>query len=186
MDYLWTDQQTIQSYLDGEKSAVQIQREGEELNVVKNFSRNGSMQLENEAVFEVATLLSMVFESDTKDADTSVTGEIDVSVFGDTPLGFKPVGNTALTGTFCPRYLSLLAAKLTATKIITMRLGASLSSLPNWVRVYKNEIYSQIQRWVMNADTASIKGLTVRPDYDTAEVLVRMKIREHSAEELQN
>ena len=186
MPYLWTDQQTIQSYLDGEKSAIQIQPEGVELDVVRNFSRNGAIQLENEAVFEVATLLSMVFESDTVGADPSVTTEVDVSALGDTPLGFKPVGNTALAGTFCPRYLSLLAAKLTATKIITMRLGASLSSLPNWVRVYKNEIYSQIQRWAMNADTAGIKGLSVRPDYDTADVLVRMKIREHSAEELQN
>ena len=185
MPYLWTNQEIIQSYLDGEGS-IQIQDEGESIDVVKNFARSTAMRLENESVFEIATLLSMAFQPDTSDADSSVTTEIDRSVLGETPLGFKPVGDTTTAGTFCPTYLSLLAAKLAASKIATTRLGESLSSLPNWIRAYKNEVYAQIQRWVLNAETASITGLEVRADFDVAEVLMKMKTREHSAEELQD
>ena len=184
MAYLWTEQSVIQSYLDGEKSSIQIQEEGQPVDVVKNFARDTAIQLENEAVFEVATLLSMAFIADPSNADTA--GEIDVDVLGDSPLGFKPEGDSATPGTYCPRYLSLLTAKLTASKIATVRLGSSLSSLPNWIRAYKNEIFSQIQRLVVNSDCVSVKGLQLREDFDLADVLMRMKTREHSAEELQN
>ena len=188
MPYLWTDQTTIQSYLDVD-GTIQIRDDdvAEVNDVVKNFSMAAAQFMENESVFEVATLLSMAFTPDTSRADL-IGGEteedIDTSVSGETPLGFKTRDDSVNSGTVCPLYLSLLVAKMTASKIATVRLGSSLSTLPNWVRAYKNETYSQIQRLVVNAETAGVRGLTLRTDYDLADILIKMKTREHTAEEL--
>ena len=185
--YLWSDQDTIQSYLDGERSIQIRDDDGAEIaDVVKNFSQVAATGLENESVFEIATLLSMVFEPSITDADPDVGGTIDLGVYGNTPLGFKQADDTVLAGTFCPQYLCLLVGRLTASKIATVRLGASLSTLPNWVRAYKNEVYSQLQRWAVNAETATINGLSLRADFDLADVLMKMKTREHTAEDLEN
>ena len=184
--YLWSDQGTIQSYLDGERS-IQIRDDdaGEADDVVKNFSQATATGLENESVFEIATLLSMVFLPNITHADPDVGGAIDLGVYGDTPLGFKPADDIESAGTFCPQYLCLLVGRLTASKIATVRLGASLSTLPNWVRAYKNEVYSQLQRWAVNAETATINGLAVRTDFDLADILMKMKTREGTAEDLE-
>ena len=201
MPYLWSDQETIQSYLDGE-GRIQI-RDDDEIeadDVAKNFGRATAMLLENESVFEIATLLSMVFVPKTMDTrledlekmvdldlpNSQTFANVDAGVYSDTPLGFKQVDDMISAGTFCPRYLCLLVGRLTASKIATVRLGASLSTLPNWVRAYKNEVYAQLQRWVVNAETASIKGLSLRSDFDLADVLLKMKTREHTAEDLEN
>ena len=190
MPYLWSDQETVQSYLDGEgRIQIRSDDEAQAEDVVKNFAKATAQKLENESVFEIATLLSMAFLPVTTGADlpdSLTVDDIETDVYSDTPLGFKQAENLSSAGTYCPLYLQLLAGKLGASKIATVRLGASLSTLPNWVRAYKNEVYAQIQRWVMNAETASIKGLSVRPDFDLADVLLKMKIREHTAEDLEN
>ena len=182
MPYLWTDQTTIQSYLDG-NGTIQIRDDdtAEATNVVKNFAKSTAERLENESVFEIATLLSMAFESDATD------DAVDTGVYSDTPLGFKQISDVDedSLGIACPTYLSLLVAKLTASKIATVRLGASLSTFPNWVRAFKNEVYAQIQRWIINAETATITGLSVRSDFDLSDVLLKVKTREHTAEDLE-
>ena len=190
--YLWADQETIQSYLDGEGSIQIRDDDGAEADdVTKNFAQATAIRLENESVFEIATLLSMVFESDMSsdyvpDTPATVNTPLEQGVYSETPLGYKAEIDTVSPGTFCSWYLCLLVGRLTAAKIATVRLGASLSTLPNWVRAYKNEVYAQLQRWAVNAETAEIKGLTVRGDYDLANVLLKMKTREHTAEDLEN
>ena len=163
--FLWTDQGIIQSYLDGE-GTIQIREddEGDAHNVQKNFSQEAATRLENESVYEIATLLSMVFRAyRTGDKvpvgmsgsevdympDTGPLNEVEVDVYSETPLGYKAMIDGVSPGTYCPRYLRLLVSKLAASKIATVRLGASLSTLPNWVRAYKNEVYAQLQRWAM-------------------------------------
>lgn len=180
-EYLWTDQATIQSYLDG-NGTIQIRdNDVTQVNdVVKNFSQAAARRLENESVFEVATLLSMVF------SPVGAADGVDTNVYSVTPLGFRTAVNIGNAARECPLYLSLLVAKLAASKIATVRLGASLSTLPNWVRAYKNEVYAQLQRWAVNAETAAIAGLSVRTGYDIADVLIKMKTREHTAEALEN
>ena len=189
--YLWADQETIQSYLDGEGSIQIRDDDGAEADdVTKNFAQATAIRLENESVFEIATLLSMVFESDMSsdyvpDTLATVNTPLEQGVYSETPLGYKAEIDTVSPGTFCSRYLCLLVGRLTAAKIATVRLGASLSRLPNWVRAYKNEVYAQLQRWVVNAETVEIKGLTVRGDFDLGDVLLKMKTREQTAEELE-
>ena len=186
LKYLWVDQGIIQSYLDGE-GTIQI-REDDEVeadDIAKNFAQVTATSLENEAVFEIATLLSMVFDADTTYAVGGGTEDVETGVYGNTPLGYKQVDDIMTAGTACPEYLCLLTARLTASKIATVRLGSSLSTLPNWVRAYKNEVYAQIQRLAVNAKTASMKGVSVRADFDLADVLLKMKTREHTAEDLE-
>ena len=185
--YLWADQETIQSYLDGEGSIQIRDDDGAEADdVKKNFSQVTATRLENESVYEIATILSMVFESTYKPVEPPIVLEHYTDVYSDTPLGFKQADDMLSDGTFCPRYLCLLIGRLAASKIATVRLGSSLSTLPNWVRAYKNEVYAQLQRWAINAQTAGIKGLTVRGDFDLGDVLLKMKTREHTAEDLEN
>ena len=189
MSYLWANREVVQSYLDGEGNIkIKVPRaEGEDVPVEENFEDAAAQRFENEAVYEIATLLSLVFLPDIDDAefvDGEDAADIDVGVYSETPLGFKlPVteDSVSVSGTKCPNYLCLLAARLAASKIAEVRLGSSLSALPNWVRSYKNESYAQLQRLLLNAETAGVKGLSLRSDFDMGEVLIKMKTREHTA-----
>ena len=188
MGYLWTNQSTIQSYLDGEGS-IQIRSDDDPVDgdPVENFTRAASERLENESVYEVATLLSLAYIVDPDFVpEVALPDDTDVGVYSDLPFGFKPIDDTTSPGTACPNYLSLLVGKLTAAKIASLRLGASLSRFPNWVRAYKNEVYAQIQRWMINAETATMKGLKLRADFNLADVLLKVKTREHTAEEIED
>ena len=144
----------------------------------------------NESVYEIATLLSIGFEPDTSAAHIP-TGQsrddVEVGVYSSTPLGYRAPGAAeTVAGTDCPEYLSLLVGKLSAAKIGTVRLGESLSILPNWIRAYRNDVFAQLQRWVVNAGTAEIVGLRVRPNLDLGDVLMKMKLREMSSVELES
>ena len=162
----------------------------------ETFGDVPAQRYENESVYEIGTLLSLVFEANTLDAEYTPADDtdenrgdaIDTGVFSVTPLGFKlPVEETvvSVSGTPCPQYLCYLAAKLTSAKIGTIRMGSSLAQLPNWVRVYKNEVYSQIQRWALNASTATMKGLTPRSGVAVEDILIKMKTREQTAEDIE-
>ena len=186
MPYLWCTQDQIQAYLDVEGS-IQIRTDdlSQADSVTHTFSHASAVIIENESVFEIATRVSLGFTSDTSNARP--LGEtVDTGVYGPTPLGFKLATDTDTPGTVCPSYLSILVAKLAASKIATVRLGASLSRLPNWVRVYKNEVNAQMQRWMLNAETAVLPGLTFREGIDMAELLIKIKTREMTAEDLEN
>ena len=128
------------------------------------------MQFENEAVYEVATFLSMAFESKSSDEDAR-------SVYSGTPLGLGPEGTTVQGVTECPRYLRLLVAKYTVAKITMTRMGSSLARLPNWTREFENDVFAQLRRLVINAETAGVPGLRMRDDYDITEILIKMKTR---------
>ena len=106
--------------------------------------------------------LSMAFKS---------TAASDGGVYSATPLGFG-VSN-------CPNYLRLLVAKYTAAKIGMTRFGASLATLPNWVREFENDVMAQLQRLVINATTvvADFTGLALSDDYDADMILIKMKAR---------
>ena len=168
MPYLWTSASEIKAYLDEEDS--------------KDFGRyvedpesdpeqdDRVMQFENEAVYEVATFLSMAFES------SATSEDVDGSVYGLTPLGLKSESSSA-QGTVCPRYLRLLVAKYTVAKITMTRFGSSLARLPNWTREFENDVFAQLRRLVINAETAGVPGLRVRSGYDITEILIKMKTR---------
>jgi len=196
MPYLWANRQVIQDYLDAEGTIkIKVPRaDGEDVPAGENFEDASAQRYENEAVYEIATLLSIAFEPHTDDAEYTPVdfrlseedraGVIDVGVYSETPLGFKLSVDeevVSVSGTDCPNYLCLLTARLAASKIAEVRLGASLSTLPNWVRSYKNEVYAQIQRLLLNAQTTGMKGLSLRSDFDMSEVLIKMKTREHTA-----
>ena len=157
MAFLWTNKDEIESYLDDDVS--KYVDEAADL-----------MSFENEAVYDIATFLSMAFVS-----SSETLTDAQKSPNGSTPLGFSSSN--------CPGYLSLLAAKYAVTKVAMKRMGSSLARLPNWVRQGENDIFAQLRRLVLNAETAGLEGLTVRPDYDVNDILIKMKTRNQAVME---
>lgn len=176
MAYLWTQTSEIQNYLN-ECGTIKISDDNDD-----DVSESTAQQFENEAVYEIATFLSMAFESNSESLSDAAK-----SIYSDTPLGLKAIGAPANTeGEVCPTYIRLLVAKYAMTKIAMMRLGSSLATLPNWVRQSENDIFAQLRRLVINAETASFQHLRVVGSYDMHEILIKMKTRGQAVMETMN
>ena len=180
MAYLWTTTAEIQAYLDSE-GTIQIDTQEPpdepglgEMDKGETFTAESAQQFENEAVYEISTFLSMAYESDSSAVGN--TDQTDISIYGDTPLGLKSEASGE-EAPVCPKYLRLLSAKYTAAKIAMVRIGASLGSLPNWIREFENDVFGQLRRLVINAETACPTGLKCLPDFDVGLTLVKMKTR---------
>jgi len=176
MSYLWTNTNEIQIYLDTE-GTIQIQVDDSDpgddgvvggLAQGETFKLASARQLENEAVYEVATFLSMAFES---------TADSGGGIYSATPLGFDVDS--------CPAYLRFLVAKFTAAKIGIIRFGSGQGNLPHWITEFENDVFAQLRRLVMNADTvrSDLEGLEKRSDYDIATILMKMKTRSRAVME---
>ena len=74
--------------------------------------------------------------------------------------------------------LERMAAKLTASKIGTSRIGSGIGNVPDWTIRYKNEVFSQLIRMLINHNTVNIEGATKRDDVNLADILILAKVRE--------
>ena len=140
MDYKWTDTQTIQSYLD----AVGSIRIGEN----DAISENSAQLYENEAVFEIVTILSIAWQ------------------------GIQQLGAADISDD-----LKRLAAKLTASRLGVARVGGTQGQLPQWVHEFRRDVFQQARFMVINNETTEIKGAT-RRDLPISKILMRVKQRE--------
>ena len=140
MDYKWTDTQTIQSYLDAVGS-IKIGGDAE-------ISENSAQLYENEAVFEIVTILSIAWQ-------------------GIQQLGVADISDD----------LKRLAAKLTASRLGVARVGGTQGQLPQWVHEFRRDVFQQARFMVINKDTTEIKGATAR-DITMGEILLKVKQRE--------
>ncbi|MXV76274.1 hypothetical protein F4Z99_18625 [Candidatus Poribacteria bacterium] len=186
MPYLWTKTSEIQVYLD-KQGTIQIQVDDSDdqgkLAKGETFKLDSAEQLENEAVYEVVTFLTMAFAPDPDEADVGNDDDslnVDIGIYGPTPLGLLQVGSAdGIPGILCPHYLRLLVAKFTAAKIGIVRVGSGLGNLPHWITEFENDVFAQLRRLVVNAETivSDLNGLKLRNDYDLAVVLMKMKTR---------
>ena len=151
MPYTWTDTETIQSYLDAD-GTIQIGNTSTDP-PTGNFTEGSAETFENQAVFEIRTLLAICWEE-----------------------------TNTLTESNTPADIKRLAAQLTASKIATVRIGTAISDIPEWVKSYKNEVFAQVQRMLLNhkSDTTLASTLTVREDINTGTILLLMKTREQA------
>ena len=140
MDYKWTDTQTIQSYLDAVGS-IRIGGNSE-------ISENSAQLYENEAVFEIKTILSIGWEG--------IEGLAAADISDD---------------------LKRLAAKLTASRLGVARVGGTQGQLPEWIHEFRRDVYQQARFMVINNKTTEIKGATVR-DIPLGEILMHVKQRD--------
>ncbi|MDE0638147.1 MAG: hypothetical protein OXI43_20090 [Candidatus Poribacteria bacterium] len=187
MPYLWTKRQEIQNYLDTE-GGIQLDHtdEGDDgFNPrPENVTEETAEQFENEAVFEVATFLSIAFKPDAAD-------DVDTSLYGHTPLGLtsdSPPADAHEDAVQCPAYIRLLVAKYAAAKIAIVRIGSSLGNLPNWVREYENDVFAQLRRLVINAnqvgrEAGQVQGL-VWNEAPIEDILMKMKTRSQAVLEV--
>jgi len=192
MSYLWTNTNEIQIYLDTE-GTIQIQLDDSDddgdLAKGETFKLASAQQLENEAVYEVATFLSMAFEPDPETDDVGNDDDslnVETGIYSETPLGLLQVGSAdSIPGIVCPRYLVLLVSKFTAAKIGIIRFGSGQGNLPHWITEFENDVFAQLRRFVMNADAVAsdLDGLKLRSNYDTAVILMKMKTRSRAVME---
>ena len=140
MDYKWTDTQTIQSYLDAVGN-IRIGGNSE-------ISENSAQLYENEAVFEITTILSIGWEG--------IEGLATADISDD---------------------LKRLAAKLTASRLGVARVGGTQGQLPEWIHEFRRDVYQQARFMVINNKTTEIQGATVR-DIPIGEILMLVKQRE--------
>ena len=140
MDYKWTDTQMIQSYLD---AVGQIRIGGNE-----EISENSAQLYENEAVFEITTILSIGWEG--------IEGLAAVDISDD---------------------LKRLAAKLTASRLGVARVGGTRGQLPEWIHEFRSDVFEMARFMVINNKTTEIEGAT-RRDIPISDILVLVKQRE--------
>ena len=141
MAYKWTDQETIQVYLE---SAGNL-----EIGENKQITPRTAEHFENDAVFELITVLSAAWE-------------------GLENLG---TGNT-------PDDLKRMAAKLAASRLGALRVSGGIGNLPKWVEAYRSEVLAQAMRMVINNETVEIQGATRREGLRVDELLIKVKQRE--------
>ena len=140
MDYKWTNTTLIQTYLDA-VGAIKI---GEN----KELSELSAKLFENEAVFEISTILSVGWE-----------------------------GIEALTAADVSDGLKRLAAKLTASRLGVAHIGGTQGQLPEWIHEFRRDVYQQARFMVINNKTTEIKGATAR-EIPLGEILMHVKQRE--------
>ena len=141
MAYKWTDQETIQAYLESAGNLV-IGGDG-------NITRRTAEHFENDAVFEITTVLSAAWQ-----------------------------GIESFDTTTAPDELKNMAAKLAASRLGLLRVSAGLGDSPKWVEAYRSEVLAQAMRMVINFETVVIKGATQREGITVAELLIKVKQRE--------
>ena len=145
MPYLWTDQETIQAFLDAD-GTIQIGT-GED-----NFASNTAETFENQSVFEVKTMLS---------------------------IGWNSVNS--LTQSNIPADIARLVAQLTASRIATIRIGTTGGTVPQWVKSYRNEVFAQLQRMLVNHKTETVfEGILTPKEISLTDILLLIKSREQS------
>ena len=140
MDYKWTDTQTIQSYLD---AVGKIRIGGND-----EISENSAQLYENEAVFEITTILSIGWDGINTLAAADVSDD-----------------------------LKRLAAKLTASRLGVARAGGTQGKLPEWIHEFRRDVYQQARFMVINKETTEIKGATPR-DIPISKILIHVKQRD--------
>jgi len=142
MPYIWTDITTINFYLDSDSTIVV----GDVGVNIGNFSDTASELMENDAVFNIETILSITW--------------------------CRPLPTDNLD-------LQRMAAKLTAGMIGLTRVGSTVGTQPSWAQVYKNEVFAQCIRMVMNAETMSLKDAQLqKPLPPIQDRLIRSKLRD--------
>lgn len=141
MAYKWTDQKTIQAYLESAGNIEIGEREEITPRTAENF--------ENDAVFEITTVLSAAWE------------------------GLENL-NTENT----PDDLKRMAAKLAASRLGLLRVSAGLGDSPKWVEAYRSEVIAQAMRMVINYETVEIPGTTRREGLTVSQLLLKVKQRE--------
>ena len=140
MAYKWTDQDTIQNYL---ASAGNIA-----IGANEEIKPAAAELFENDAVFEITTILSTAWEG--IDADD-----------------FDP-----------PDDLKRMAAKLAASRLGVLRVSGAIGQTPKWVETFRSEVIAQVMRMVINFQTTVIEGATRRTDVTFDELLIKVKQRE--------
>lgn len=116
-----------------------------------DFSEDSAELFEKDAVFELTTILSAAWEG------------IEELAMADVPDDLKR-----------------LAAKLTAARLGTVRVGGTLGQLPEWINSYRNEVFQQTRSMTLNYQTVDIKGATKR-EVSLADLLLLVKQREDVA-----
>lgn len=117
-----------------------------------DFSESSSQTFENQSVFEIRTMLAIAWE-----------------------------GTETLTDSNAPDDIKRLTAQLTASKIATVRFGTAAGTIPEWVKSYKNEVFAQLQRMLVNHKTETIfEDILTAKDISYTEILILMKTREQS------
>ena len=140
MPYKWTNTTTIQAYLSAAGSI--------EIGENQEISETAAELFENDAVFEITTVLSAAWTG-IEDFDTTST----------------------------PDDLKRMAAKLTASRLGAQRVGGGLGELPKWVESFRSEVIAQAMRMVINFETTEIEGAT-RRNVSVADLLLKVKQRE--------
>ena len=79
--------------------------------------------------------------------------------------------------------LQRMAAKLTAAKVGASRIGSTIGGMPDWTQRYKNEVFAQLFRMLLNHETVEIPvgtdtNLTKRENVDFNLILTLAKTRE--------
>ena len=112
------------------------------------ISENSAQLYENEAVFEITTILSIGWDGIPTLAAANISDD-----------------------------LKRLAAKLTASRLGVARVGGTQGQLPQWVHEFRRDVYQQARFMVINKDTTEITGATPR-DIPLGEILMHVKQRE--------
>ena len=115
----------------------------------EEVSETSAELFENESVFEIQTILSAAWDGIEQLAISNV-----------------------------PDDLKRLAAKLTASRLGTVRVGGTLGQLPEWIRSFRHEVFEQVRFMVINYETVEITGATKR-DVSIADILLKVKQREN-------
>ena len=115
----------------------------------EEVSETSAEIFENESVFEIQTILSAAWE------------------------GIEQLANSDV-----PDDLKRLAAKLTASRLGTVRVGGTLGQLPEWIRSFRHEVFEQVRFMVINYETVEIHGAAKR-DVQLHDLILKMKQRGH-------
>ena len=86
-------------------------------------------------------------------------------------------GVESLTSANASTDLKRLAAKLTAARLGTARVGGTQGQLPSWVTAFQQQVFGQVRFMVVNNKTVTITGVT-RRDIPVHEMLILVKARE--------
>ena len=140
MAYKWTDTQTIQTYLD---AVGKIRIGGND-----EISEMSAQLYENEAVFEIITILSIGWDG----INTLSAGDVSDD-------------------------LKRLAAKLTASRLGVASVGGTQGQLPEWIHEFRRDVFQQARFMVINKDTTVIVGATPR-EITMDKILMMVKQRE--------
>ena len=154
MPYIWTETDTINGYMDNESTIV-IGPDADVATQDYNFKESVAQLHENDAVLAIRSLLSIAWHP-TDDADTGQWETVD------------------------DPDLTRMAAKLAAANIGSSRVGAGTGDVPEWTEIYRDAIFGQCERFLLNHKTVPIVGATLNeacPNMSTILILVKRRER---------